>query len=352
MGRDEADEIVGRLYRYMLQREPGPEEQEFWGNIVLRGMPLIKLLDAFGQSEEFKQRHSVIPYFAPGHYYSPIVNPDDDVRRYMLAQLERVGPVPKEIAFSPAAMQAFFAHEADFMAAASFPSQKGPRHRYYAENGGFPLGDALVLRAMIKHANPHRIIEVGSGFSTACMLDTLDELGRGVSMTCIDPYPDRLKSLLRPGDQVEIIESAVQDVPVDRFTELQSGDILFIDSTHVVKSGSDVHYELFEILPNIAPGVFVHFHDVMYPFEYPLEWVFAQNYSWNEAYVLRAFLMYNKQFSVFYSSSYVMHYARSLVTKHFASFPTNPGSGLWLLKEAVSETAICSGRSPSAMDIP
>jgi predicted O-methyltransferase YrrM len=222
------------------------------------------------------------------------------------------------------------------MAAATFPTQKEPTHRYYADNGAFPLGDALVLRAMIKHAKPRRIIEVGSGFSTACMLDTLDELGRSVRMTCIEPYPDRLKSLLRPGDLVEIIASPVQRVAVDRFAALQSGDILFIDSTHVVKAGSDVHYELFEILPRLAPGVFIHFHDAMYPFEYPLEWIFEHNHSWNEAYMLRAFLMYNKEFSVFYSSSYLMLYARSLLTTHFAGFPSNPGSGLWLLREVPS----------------
>jgi hypothetical protein len=338
MDRNEADEIVGRLYRYMLQRDPGAEEQELWSNIVLQGTPFLEILDAFGESDEYKRRHNTTPYFAPGHYYSPIVSPDEDTRRYMLAQTERVGPVPKEILFDAAGMQAFFTEHAGFMAAATFPTQKGPRHRYYSDNGGFPLGDALVLRAMIRHANPRRIIEVGSGFSTACMLDTLDELGCSVKMTCIDPYPDRLKSLLRPGDAVEIIESPVQDVAVERFAELQSGDILFIDSTHVVKTGSDVHYELFEILPTIAAGVYIHFHDVPYPFDYPLEWVFDQNYSWNEAYFVRAFLMYNKDYSVFYSSSYVMHYARSVVKQYFAGFPTNPGSGLWLLKETSQVT--------------
>lgn len=330
---DEAGEIVGRLYRYMLQREPGPEEKELWRNVALKGTSLVKMLDAFGASAEYKQRHDVKPYFPPGHYYSPIVSPDEHTKRYMQSQSQRVGPAPKEILFDTTGMQTFFAQHADFMAAATFPAQKGLGHRYYAENGGFPLGDALVLRAMIRHANPRRIIEVGSGFSTACMLDTLDELGRGVRMTCIEPYPERLKSLLRPADPVKIIESPVQDVPVERFAELQSGDILFIDSTHVVKTGSDVHYELFEILPALAPGVFIHFHDVLYPFDYPLEWVFDQNYSWNEAYFVRAFLMYNKQYSIFYSSSYMMHYARSVVNMYFADFPLNPGSGLWLLKE-------------------
>ena len=332
MAQDEADEIVERLYKYVLQRDPSDQEREHWGTVVRQGVPFSKLLDTFGGSQEFKLRNGVKPFFAPGHYYSPIVNPDEDVRRYMLAQPHRVGRAPKEITFDLARMQAFFASHAAFMFAATFTAQQTTMHRYYADNGGFPLGDALVLRAMIKHARPRRIIEVGSGFSTACMLDTLDELGHHAKLTCIEPYPDRLKSLLRPNDQVEIIQSPVQDVPILRFAELQSNDILFIDSTHVMKTGSDVHYELFEILPIVAPGVFIHFHDVMYPFEYPLSWIFQSNYSWNEAYMLRAFLMHNKDYNVFYSNTYLTQQSKQTVIESFPDFPSNPGSGLWLLK--------------------
>ena len=332
MTQDEADEIVELLYRYVLQRDPAAEEREHWRNVVHEGMPFSKLLDAFGRSEEFKLRNGVKPFFAPGHYYSPIVSPDEDVKRYMLAQPQRVGQAPKEITFDLPRMQAFFVANSAFMSEATFTAQQTPTHRYFAENGGFPLGDALVLRAMIKHLRPQRIIEVGSGFSTACMLDTLDELGHSAQLTCIEPYPDRLKSLLRSSDPAETIQPPVHALPVVRFAELQRNDILFIDSTHVVKTGSDVHYELFEILPSIAPGVFVHFHDVMYPFEYPLAWIFDKNYSWNEAYLLRAFLMHNKDYSVFYSNTYVAQYSKQIINKHFPEFPLNPGSGLWLLK--------------------
>ena len=127
---------------------------------------------------------------------------------------------------------------------------------------------------------------------TASLLDTADELSLRPRITCIEPYPERLRSLLRTADEVEILETPVQKVSLSRFAELGSGDILFIDSTHVLKSGSDVHYELFEILPSLQPGVAVHFHDLPYPFEYPLQWVFEENYSWNEAYAPRAFLIY------------------------------------------------------------
>jgi hypothetical protein len=179
---------------------------------------------------------------------------------------------------------------------------------------------------------PSRIIEIGSGFSTACMLDSSEEIGITPEITCIEPYADRLKSLLRPADKVEILESPVQDVSVDRFKALEKNDILFIDSTHVLKSGSDVHYELFEILPVLKSGVYVHFHDLMYPFEYPPDYVFDTNYSWNEAYAVRAFLMYNRVFAPFYSSSLLLQLENAYVKKLYPDFPANPGSNLWIVR--------------------
>jgi predicted O-methyltransferase YrrM len=338
MDRYEADQIVGHLYKYLLQREPGAEERDLWTGLIEQGVPITRILDEFGASAEYRQRHAVVPFFAPGHYYSPVVHPDEDVRRYMIAQQKRVGVAPEGIEIGAARMRRFFGSNAAFMASATFTEDQIPRHRYYAQNGGFPLGDALVLRSMIANFRPRRIIEVGSGFSTACILDTLDEIGHSLQLTCIEPHPDRLKSLLRPTDILEIIESPVQNVPLDRFQELESNDILFIDSTHVVKSGSDVHYELFEVLPSLRPGVLIHFHDVMYPFEYPLEWVFDQNYSWNETYFVRAFLMHNRSYSVFYSSSYMAQQEPDMIKEHFPTFPANPGTGLWLIKEGLSRS--------------
>ena len=329
---DDPADIVRGLYRYLLQRAPAASELEMWVGILQTENSVAGLIETFGQSEEYQTRNGVAPFFPPGHYYSPIVKPDDAVRDYMLAQGPRVGAAPKGVSIDAEAMRRFFTENAAFMASASFTEAQTPRRRYYADNGGFPLGDALTLRAMINHAQPRRIIEVGSGFSSACILDTLDETGLKAGLTCIEPYPERLRSLLRPSDPVEIIASPVQAVPLNRFRTLQSNDILFIDSTHVVKTASDVHYEIFEILPCLKPGVLVHFHDVIYPFEYPLEWIFQQNLSWNEAYFVRAFLMYNEAFSVFYSSSYMVQHAGELVRRLIPAFPPNPGTGLWLTK--------------------
>jgi hypothetical protein len=101
------------------------------------------------------------------------------------------------------------------------------------------------------------------------------------------------------------IKARVQDVPLTVFDQLEQGDILFIDSTHILKTGSDLHYELFHILPRLRPGVFIHFHDVFYPFEYPPEWVIEQNRSWNEAYALRALLHETKRYKIEFWNNYL-----------------------------------------------
>lgn len=170
--------------------------------------------------------------------------------------------------------------------------------RYYYSNGWFSKGCANALYYMLNSLHPRRIIEVGSGFSTAVMIDTNRHcMNNRMEITCIEPNPQRLEGLLRDTDSVCIHKKVVQDIPVDFFEELQSGDILFIDSSHVSKFDSDVNYVFFEILPMIKEGVYIHFHDIFYPFIYPKEWMYAGR-PYNEMYLLRAFLMYNPRYSI------------------------------------------------------
>ena len=156
-------------------------------------------------------------------------------------------------------------------------------------NQMFGLIDATVLQGILAALRPARIVEVGSGFSTAVMLDTADHLGTTRDITCVEPYPQRLQSLLRPGDDVALVDRPVQDVPLTTLTDLGDGDLLFIDSTHVAKPGSDVLYLYLEVLPRLQPGVLVHVHDVFWPFSYRPEWL-AEGRDWTEAYLLRALL--------------------------------------------------------------
>lgn len=272
-----------------------------------------------------------IPYPA-GHFYSPVVDPST-VRDYVTRLApKRYGEIAG-IDFDLDAMRAYWVTHRDMLASVPFADQPNGRDRYHYTGGPYPHGDAIMLRAIIGAQRPMRIIEIGSGFSTACMLDSLDhfDLG-GTRISCIEPHAARLRSVLRPADaaRVEILERPVQGMELDRFAALQANDILFIDSTHVLKTGSDVHYELFHILPVLKPGVLVHFHDCRYPFEYPEEFIFRRNYSWNEAYALRAFLMYNTRFRVFFYNSLFAAEFRGLVAETCPPFLRNPGSSIWL----------------------
>jgi predicted O-methyltransferase YrrM len=186
---------------------------------------------------------------------------------------------------------------------------------------------------MMASCRPRRVVEIGSGFSSACILDSAEHIGiADFKLICIDPNTARLMSLLREGDlqHVNVIEKFIQEVPVEIVDHLNKNDILFIDSTHVMKTGSDVHHEFFKLLPRIRPGVIVHIHDVMYPFEYPKKWIFDENYSWNEAYVLRSFLMYNEKFSVVFWNSLFARHFRKEIQDEFPLFLRNPGGSIWL----------------------
>jgi len=130
---------------------------------------------------------------------------------------------------------------------------------------------------------------------------------------------------------MRIIGDTVQSVPLDTFKKLQAGDILFVDSTHVSKTGSDVNHILFEILPVLNPGVIIHFHDIFYPFEYPKEWV-LRGYNWNEDYILRAFLMYNNAYEIKLFPDYLHRHHKEV----FAELPLtykNTGGSFWLEKK-------------------
>ncbi|MGA7385750.1 MAG: class I SAM-dependent methyltransferase [Methylocella sp.] len=204
---------------------------------------------------------------------------------------------------------------------------------YHNSSSTYGIGDAIIHTCMLRHLRPARLVEVGFGSSSAVALDTFDRFFvERPRCSFIEPYPAGLQSLWTPRDKgsVEIVTSCVQDVPLEYFDDLQGNDLLFIDSTHVVKTGSDVQYELFEILPRLRSGVVVHFHDVVFPFEYPAEWVLGRNYSWNEIYTLRAYLTGNQDWEIMFFNDYFVRTERALVERDAPEILSNPGGGLWL----------------------
>jgi hypothetical protein len=177
---------------------------------------------------------------------------------------------------------------------------------YHWQNHAFGPASAFTLYGMIRHFKSSQIIEVGSGFSTTISAwATLQNNKEGVKtkFVAIEPYPNsRLKHGL--SGVSKLIQKKVEDVKPEFFEKLGKNDILFIDSSHVSKVGSDVNYLFLEILPRLKPGVIVHVHDIFFPYHYPKDWVVKSGRFWNEQYLLQAFLACNDSFRVLWSGSY------------------------------------------------
>jgi hypothetical protein len=185
--------------------------------------------------------------------------------------------------------------------------------RFFTRNPQFSWLDARALFVLLQAWRPKRVIEVGSGFSTLLMADVnLRFLDSSAEVICVEPFPRPF--LLRgvPGI-ARLVQAKAQDVALETFTRLQSGDVLFIDSSHVAKTGSDVNFLYFEVLPRLAEGVRIHIHDIFFPHDYPPDWVIRENRSWNEQYLLRALLMFSDAFRVVFGSSYAVHRFPELV---------------------------------------
>jgi hypothetical protein len=211
---------------------------------------------------------------------------------------------------------------------------------------GYPPFDARTLYFMLREHKPSAYLEVGSGLSTyyatlAGRLNAEDDSPLGI--TCIEPYPfAALKAL----PEIDLIEGFVQDVPVSRFEQLDAGDVLFIDSSHALKIDSDVAYLFLEVLPRIKPGVFVHIHDVPFPYNvpYPAEtWLFGERWPvyWNEAMVVQTFLAFNSAFEILLSTPMIRFADEQFLTSRFPDYvpvakDANPASSLWLRRKVDS----------------
>lgn len=215
-----------------------------------------------------------------------------------------------------------------------FDIKKKDGLRYFLDNNAFVYCDGIILYCMIRHLQPKRIIEVGSGYSSCLILDTNKlYFNNEIQCTFIEPYPQLLLSLINVKEKVnfEIIQKNLQDIELGKFMELSAGDILFIDSTHVSKVNSDVNYIFSKILPSLKSCVFIHFHDIYYPFEYPKEW-FYEGRAWNEAYVLRAFLQYNNAFKIIFFNSLMGHFYKNKFDDEMPLCVKNFGGSIWLKK--------------------
>jgi hypothetical protein len=253
---------------------------------------------------------------SPNHYYWPVPDFRELESRKWPAEEEPVGldlAIDKQLDFLQTVVPRYQSEWASD--AAPFFSLS-----YKYSNGYFETVDAEIAYCLVRHYKPRRIVEVGGGYSSRVMAAALDQNlkldGVRGELITIDPFPERFpKEAL--SDRVHLITGTVQSVDLDVFLSLQSGDFLFLDSSHVVGIGSDVVKEYLEIVPRLADGVLVHAHDIFIPADYPREAVLHNLAFWSEQYLLQALLMFNPQFEVLWGSSCMQSRATNALENAF-----------------------------------
>lgn len=269
--------------------------------------------------------------YPPGHYGSTLPSLREITRRR--AELYSGGnPGADGIELNTSRQLELLQAFSGIGAGIRFNARPSPGQRYYADNQTYRLSDAIILACFLRHLRTRNVVEVGSGFSSALMLD-LQEPDQPRNLTFIDPVPGNLKRLIRPEDarHCRIVERRVQEVPPAEFDVLQAGDVLFIDSSHVMKIGSDLSALYFTVLPRLKAGVVVHVHDIAWPFEYR-ETKLRQGRAWNEIYVVRTFLQYNDTFEILYFASYIEQAHRPRLQQCLPGYTEFTGTSLWLRK--------------------
>jgi hypothetical protein len=193
---------------------------------------------------------------------------------------------------------------------------------YFHHNPAFRATDAGIYYGLIRHFKPRRIIEVGAGFSTLLAAQAVlanGKEGEKCDLTAIEPYPSVTLRQGVPGLK-RLIEGNLQTVPLKEFEKLEKNDILFIDSSHILKINSDVFYEFLEIIPRLKKGVLIHVHDIYFPLDYPRKLILEDFKFYNEQYLLQAFLAFNKEFETFWVSQYMYQRHFELIQKYFSDF--------------------------------
>jgi Methyltransferase domain len=195
--------------------------------------------------------------------------------------------------------------------------------------------DALIAYCMVRHFQPQLIIEVGSGWSSLVLGEAAAK-NKNSALICIDPFPSDVLRKGFPGLR-SLVEKKIQEIDLEFFSQLDSGDVLFIDSSHTVKIGSDVNYLFLEVLPRLRPGVIVHVHDIFLPLEYRRDWVLDEFRFWSEQYLLQAFLIFNSEFEVLLANSYLNHYHQQDLKAAFPSVSPWAGGSFWMRRTPVAK---------------
>jgi predicted O-methyltransferase YrrM len=274
-----------------------------------------------------------------GHFYSPFVDPvtlEQDVERWCRGDATRIPGVDLNLDAQWALLSDMDAFASSVRFATTEAEARSSGYRYWTENPAYGDTDARFLTAILQHFKPKRLIEFGCGYSSAVTLDARDRfLDGSLEITFLDPYPQLLDSLVRESDRasVTVLAMGTQQANPEMLATLEDGDVLFIDSTHIAKPGSDVNHIFSEILPALRPGVLIHLHDIFPLFEYPPDWIREQR-AWTEQYVLRAFLQYNSAFEILLWPGLLWALDPAKLIDGYPAMATNSGGAMWMRKVA------------------
>jgi hypothetical protein len=271
--------------------------------------------------------------YPPGHYYSPLI--DNDAVRAMQERIWPASPVLMGIDlrndYQKSLLSTEFPNYApDFL----YPQSKEQCANtcdFYIQNDQYTGLDALALFCFLRTFRPKRLIEAGCGYSTLLSADVNRRFfNGGLDITCIEPYPADFIRQGVPG-VAKLFQQKIEEVPLDLYSTLEAGDFLFIDTSHVAKTGSDVNHIYFEILPRLKPGVIIHIHDIFFPDDYPKKWVIDDGRGWNEQYILRALLMFSNAFEVLFGC-YNAYFKFPDLIRALSGGALVGGGSLWIRK--------------------
>jgi hypothetical protein len=328
-----------RHARALAERLPitGPYERRIAELTQLVQARSAELEQALADMADLEARtRTWVPF---GHFYSPF--PDfDDVRERADAIWRRDPLVLPGVDVRLAAQRELldtlqpYADGVVFAVTAEDARARG--ERYWSGNPSFGEGDALFLVALLRHLEPNRLIELGCGYSSACLLDARERhLGGQLDLTFVDPHPELLESVRRDEDEATVLRMGTERVDLEVFSSLAAGDLLFVDSTHVARVGSDVNRLFFEILPALADGVVIHLHDIFPTLEYPAEWVY-EGRAWSEQYLLHAFLQFNRDFEILLWPLLLYGLDREVMARRFPPLGRSQGASFWMRKSSGS----------------
>jgi predicted O-methyltransferase YrrM len=225
----------------------------------------------------------------------------------------------------------FMAHYGDF----SPPAEKSSDCLYFYKNNMFGFNDGFALYSFIRKYCPKRIVEIGSGFSSALMIDTCDKFNHNAELTFVDPWSINVLDVIKSNKSnltVNYLRKEIQLIDLSLFGSLDANDIVFIDTSHALKIGSDLSFIFYKILPLLRIGVIVHIHDIWYPFEYPRSMV-LEGRIYNEAYFVRSFLQFNKSFEILFFGSF-LELRHKNIFDQMPGYFKDSGKSLWLRRNA------------------